>query len=146
MNAKNTGIGLVLILLVTSGLSASPNESLQKTLDDYIGLYTKETLDQWKMLFHPSMVVFFPGDDGGIVVRNLDEFFQRQQNYFAKRKSITERLENVQIFEGRHIARVVADFIFVDEGEERAGKLGLHLVEEKTEWKIVSVVFSYNNP
>ncbi|MCI0615227.1 hypothetical protein L0244_19730, partial [bacterium] len=65
-------------------------------------------------------------------------------NYFATRKSISERLENMQVFEGRRIARVVADFIFVDEGIEKSGKLGLHLVQGNDGWKIIAVVFSYN--
>jgi hypothetical protein len=123
----------------------SANEALQKTIKDYIALYTKDTLDQWKILFDPAVVVFFPAEDGSITKRNLNEFLERQRNYFAKRKSISERLENVQILEGTRIARVVADFIFIDEGEERRGKLGLHLVEGKEGWKIVSVLFSYNN-
>ena len=123
-----------------------PSAALQKVVEDYIALYTKDSLDQWKTLFHPSVMVFFPAEDGGITPRNLDEFVERQRNYFATRKAITERLENVQILEGRRIARVVADFIFIDEGAERAGKLGLHLVEGNNGWKIVSVLFSYNNP
>jgi hypothetical protein len=124
----------------------STNEALQQTIKDYIALYKKDTLDQWKNLFHPSVVVFFPAEDGSIATRNLEEFLERQRNYFAKRKSITERLENVQVHEGTRIARVVADFIFIDEGEERPGKLGLHLVEGLDGWKIVSVLFSYDNP
>jgi SnoaL-like domain len=136
----------LLLFVLTSGVSAEDsNQTLKKAIHDYIGLYTKDTLDQWKTLFHPSVIVAFPADDGGITIRNLDEFLERQRNYFAKRKSISERLENVQVFEGKRIARVVADFIFVDEGEERPGKLGLHLVEGTDGWKIVAVIFSYNS-
>ena len=133
-------------VLLFSGLAFSqePDAALQKVLKDYVGLYTKDTLPQWKNLFHPSVMVFFPADDGGITVRNLNEFYERQQNYFAKRKSISERLENVQIFQGRKIARVVADFIFIDEGAQSSGKLGLHLVQGPDGWKIVSVLFSYD--
>jgi SnoaL-like domain len=132
---------LVLADEVNSGES---KEALHKVLKDYIGLYRADSLDQWKLLFHPSVTVVFPADDGNTNVRNLEEFFQRQKNYFATRKSISERLENMQIFEGKRIARVVADFIFVDEGVEKSGKLGLHLVEGNDGWKIVAVVFSYN--
>lgn len=144
MNNKSFIIFCLLVFLISPTLRANEPDPLQKTIDDYIGLYTKDTLNEWRKLFHPSVTVFFPADDGGVTVRNLDEFVQRQQNYFAQRKSISERLENVQILKGRRIARVVADFIFIDEGEERAGKLGLHLVETKEGWKIVSVLFSYN--
>jgi SnoaL-like domain len=135
----------VFIILMTSPLYAGSRESLDQVLKDYIGLYQKDTLDQWKTLFHPSVTVFFPGDDGAINVRNLEEFFERQKNYFARRKSISERLENVQTLEGKRIARVTADFIFIDEGVEHPGKLGLHLVEGKDGWKIVAVLFSYDD-
>jgi hypothetical protein len=145
MNLNVGRILSVLILLMTSTLFAESRESLDQVLKNYIGLYQKDTLDQWKTLFHPSVMVFFPADDGAINVRNLDEFFERQKNYFAKRKSISERLENVQILEGKRIARVTADFVFIDEGVENPGKLGLHLVEGKEGWKIVAVLFSYDN-
>jgi SnoaL-like protein len=117
---------------------------LQKVIKDYIGLYRADSLDQWKLLFHPSVIVVFPTDDGSVNVRNLEEFFQRQKNFFATRKSVGERLENLQVFEGRRIARVTADFIFIDAGVEKPGKLGLHLVEGNDGWKIVAVLFSYN--
>jgi hypothetical protein len=126
--------------------SLESRKNLDKVIKDYIGLYTKDTLDDWKNLFHPSVTVVFPADDGGINVRNLEEFFQRQKNYFAQRKSISERLENVQVFEGRRIARIVANYVFIDEGEEKPGKLGLHIVEGKEGWKIVAVLFSYDTP
>jgi hypothetical protein len=47
---------------------------------------------------------------------------------------------------GRRIARVSADFIFLDEGEERRGKLGLHLAEGREGWRIVAVLFAYDAP
>ena len=144
MNIKVGRILFAVILLMASTLFAGSRESLDQVLKDYIGLYQKDTLDQWKTLFHPSVMVFFPAEDGTINVRNLEEFFERQKNYFAKRKSISERLENVQILEGNRIARVTADFIFIDEGVENPGKLGLHFVEGKDGWKIVSVLFSYD--
>jgi SnoaL-like protein len=111
---------------------------------DYIGLYAAPTLDRWRTLFHPAVVVAFPDDDGSIRTRTLDEFVTRQQDYFATGRRISERLENVRVDLGRRIARVSADFIFMDEGEERPGKLGLHLAEGKDGWKIVAVLFSYD--
>lgn len=123
---------------------ASPAEDVQLVIDDYIGLYTGPTLDRWQTLFHPAVVVAFPGDDGVIVTRNLAEFVTRQKNYFATGRKISERLENVRIDMGRRVARVTADFIFIDEGEERPGKLGLHLAEGRDGWKIVAVLFAYD--
>jgi hypothetical protein len=113
-------------------------------LADYIGLYAAPTIDRWRTLFHPTVVVAFPDDDGSIRTRTLDEFVTRQKNYFASGRQISERLENVRIDMGRRIARVSADFIFVDEGEERPGRLGLHLAEGEDGWKIVAVLFAYD--
>jgi SnoaL-like protein len=128
-----------------SDLSDPGRAAVDQLVADYIGLYTAPTLDRWRTLFHPAVVVAFPDDDGSIRTRTLDEFVTRQQNYFATGRHISERLENVRVDMGRRIARVSADFIFMDEGEERPGKLGLHLAEGKDGWQIVAVLFSYNS-
>lgn len=135
-------------MLVSASLQAAAADSARAAVDrlvsDYIGLYAGPTLDRWQTLFHPDVVVAFPGDDGSITTRGLAEFVERQRNYFATGRRISERLENVRVDMGRRIARVSADFIFVDEGEERAGKLGLHLAEGQEGWKIVAVLFAYD--
>lgn len=122
----------------------APRAAVDRLVADYIGLYAGPTIDRWKTLFHPSVVVAFPGEDGSIRIRNLEEFVARQKSHFATGRRISERLESVRIEMGRRIARVSADFIFVDEGEERSGKLGLHLTEGRDGWKIVAVLFSYD--
>lgn len=118
--------------------------AVDRVVADYIGLYSGPTIDRWRTLFHPAVVVASPDEDGSIRTRTLDEFVIRQKNYFATGRRIAERLENVRIDMGRRIARVSADFIFMDEGQERPGKLGLHLAEGKDGWKIVAVLFAYN--
>ena len=118
--------------------------AVDRVVADYIGLYAGPTLERWRMLFHPAVVVAFPADDGSITTRDLDEFVERQRNYVATGRAISERLENVRVDMGRRIARVSADFVFVDEGEERPGKLGLHLAEGQDGWKIVAVLFAYD--
>ena len=139
----------ILLLLLASVASAAQNApaskaALDQAVRDYVGLYRTETLAEWKKLFHPQLTVVFPDTKGAIVVRNLEQFYGAQANYLPKRKSVSERLKNVRIKGGRRIARVVADFIFVDEGAESRGKLGLHLVEGSEGWKIVGIVFSYD--
>jgi SnoaL-like domain len=128
----------------TSPPGGTSRATVDRVLADYIGLYTGPTIDRWRGLFHPAVVVASPDDDGSIRTRTLDEFVARQQSYFATGRRISERLENVRIDMGRRIARVSADFIFVDEGEERPGKLGLHLAEGKDGWQIVAVLFAYD--
>ena len=120
--------------------------ALDKTVAEYVGLYTRSTLDRWKLLFHPSLVVAYPTENGGIKARGLDEFFKAQKDYFETGRAVSERLEHVRIDAGRRIARVSADFVFVDEGEESRGKLGLHLLEAADGWKITSVIFAYDEP
>jgi hypothetical protein len=132
------------ICLAPGAAAGSGQASLEKVVADYVGLYARPSLDRWKTLFHPSLVVAHPTEDGTIRARGLDEFFKAQKDYFDTGRKISERLENVRIEEGRKIARVGADFVFVDEGQESRGRLGLHLVETKDGWKITAIVFSYD--
>ena len=128
----------------TGSFTELPRAAVDRLVADYIGLYAGPTIDRWRTLFHPAVVVAFPDDDGSIRTRTLDEFVIRQKNYFATGRQISERLENVRIDMGRRIARVSADFVFLDEGNGRPGKLGLHLAEGQDGWKIVAVLFSYD--
>ncbi|HKX58032.1 MAG TPA: nuclear transport factor 2 family protein [Steroidobacteraceae bacterium] len=142
-----------LILLAILALVGAPTAraddaraDVERVVADYVGLYAGSTLERWSRLFHPAVVVAFPADDGSITTRGLDEFVERQRNYFATGRKISERLENVRIDLGRRIARVSADFVFVDNGEQRPGTLGLHLAEGQDGWRIVAVLFSYDAP
>jgi hypothetical protein len=118
--------------------------ALERVLADYTGLYAGPTLERWKTLFHPSLTVASSDKDGTILVRTLDQFYGAQKARFASGRNIGERLENVRIEMGRRIGSVTADFIFLDEGEERPGKLGLHLTEGQDGWRIVAIVFAYD--
>lgn len=138
---------LAVALMACAPAQASPasdRAAVDRVVADYIGLYAGPTLDAWSRLFHPAVVVAFPGEDGEIVVRALDEFVARQRDYFATGRKISERLENVRVDMGRRIARVSADFVFMDQGDQRRGKLGLHLAEGRDGWKIVAVLFAYD--
>ncbi|HEV8201327.1 MAG TPA: nuclear transport factor 2 family protein [Candidatus Polarisedimenticolia bacterium] len=117
---------------------------LRRLLEDYVGLYRADRLADWKRLLHERVSVADPRPDGTIRFRGLEEFFTTQQGFFASGRRIGERLEEVQAEEGRRIARVSARFVFVDGGEERPGRLGLHVVEEGGTWRIVAIVFSYD--
>jgi len=139
---------IIFAMLALAGMRAAHADAARDAVDrvvaDYIRLYAGPTLDRWQALFHPAVVVAFPADDGSITTRTLGEFVERQRNYFATGRQISERLENLRVDMGRRIARVSADFIFIDEGEERAGKLGLHLAEGQDGWRIVAVLFAYD--
>jgi hypothetical protein len=123
---------------------APADPGLRRLLEDYVGLYRADRLSDWKQLLHERVSVADPRPDGSVRIRGLDEFFTTQQGFFASGRRIGERLEEVRVAEGRRIARVSARFVFVDEGEERPGRLGLHLVETGGTWRIVAIVFSYD--
>ena len=123
---------------------AAASAAVERVVADYVGLYSRPTLDRWKTLFDEALVVAYPLEDGGIRTRGLEEFFKAQKDYFETGRRVSERLENVRIEQGWRIARVSADFVFADEGKERRGKLGLHLVESGGAWKITAIVFSYD--
>ena len=119
--------------------------SVEKLIEDYIALYARPTLDRWKKLFHPALVVADPRPDGTVRTRGLEEFFKTQKDRFDTGRAIGERLENVRIDRGTRMARVTADFIFSDDGKEARGKIGLHLVQTQDGWLITAIVFSYDD-
>jgi len=128
-----------------SSASDAARRAVEQLVADYIALYSGPTLDRWSALFHPALRVAFPAADGSVRTLDAAEFVERQRAYFATGRPISERLENVRIEMGRRIARVSADFVFEDDGEERPGTLGLHLVEGPGGWKIVSLLFAYDD-
>ena len=122
----------------------APERSVQNLAADYIRLYTRSTLPEWKKLFHPSLSVANPNKDGSIQIRNLEEFYATQETRFATGRTISERLEHVSIRTGNRMASISADFIFSDNGKEGHGKLGLHAIQDNQGWRIVAIIFSYD--
>ncbi len=61
---------------------ASDRAEIEKLVADYVELYAGNTLDTWKLLFHPALIVASPKADGTIQVRGLEEFFSAQKSYF----------------------------------------------------------------
>lgn len=138
---------LVAAAAMAASTSTTPaDEALRAVVADYVGLYRADTLERWKELFHPGLTVGDPRPDGTVRVRGLEEFYAAQKAGFAAGRIGGERLENVRIEAGRRIARVSADFIFTGEGTDSRGKLGLHLAQNGTRWKIVAIVYSYDQP
>jgi hypothetical protein len=135
-----------LLLIATAALAQPPAQQceVEKVVADYVGLYKRETLERWRELFHPKMTASHAAEDGTIRVRALDEFYESQRKGFEEDPTMHETLSNVKIAMGKRMARVTADYVFTSEGKPGGGKLGLHLVEGKGGWKIVGVVFSYD--
>lgn len=123
--------------------SATPAAALRRVVDDYVQLYQKDTLAEWKALFLPSFTSTSPRADGGVTVRTLEEFYQSQVRGFARATTMSESLENVAIQQSGRLATAWADFVFHQDGTSRRGRLVLTLVDTDTAWRIASLLFSY---
>ena len=134
----------IAVLQAASPPPAAGDAALRRAVADYVGLYTHETLDRWRMLFLPTFTAGSTRADGTVKVRTLDEFFTAQQQYLASGRSIKEELEKVRIERRGKLASVWADFVLTEEAEKSRGTLVLLLVADRGEWKIQSLMFSYD--
>jgi hypothetical protein len=116
---------------------------IQRLLDDYIGLYRTETLEQWKGLFLPGFTASYTNDDGTVTTRTLDEFYDRQKTAFTA-GPVSETLHNVRAVKSGRLAQVFADFRFTSRGTTRPGQLMLLMIEEKGRLKIAALTFTYH--
>jgi hypothetical protein len=123
--------------------AASGDAAVQRVVDDYIGLYRKETLERWKALFLPAFTASYTNADGSVSSRTLNEFYEAQRSGFAAGE-MSETLQNVRIERVGHLAHASADFRFTSRGAGRDGKLMLLLIEEKGQLKIAALAFSYH--
>ena len=116
---------------------------VQRVLDDYIGLYQKERLAEWKALFLPGFTATYTNDDGSVTTRTLEEFYERQQAAFA-RGTVSETLHDVRIARQGRLAHVVAGFDFTSAGTTRRGQLMLLMIETLGQFKIAALTFTYH--
>jgi len=123
--------------------SATPLATLRRVVDDYVRLYRKDTLAEWKALFLPTFTSTSPRAAGGVTVRTLEEFYESQARGFARATTMSESLENVVIEESGRLATAWADFVFHQDGTSRRGRLVLTLVDTGTAWRIASLLFAY---
>ena len=135
---------LALSLVVAQPSDAS-EASLKRVVADYVGLYRRDSLPQWRALFLSSFTVASTKADGSLRLRGLEEFYAAQESYLATGRAIEETLENVNVERKGRLASVWADFVLSDAGEKSRGKLCLLLIEEKGSWRIQSLVFAYND-
>jgi hypothetical protein len=122
--------------------STAADAAVQRLVDDYIGLYRKDTLERWKSLFLPGFTASYTNSDGTVTTRDLDAFYESQRSGFAAGER-SETLQNVRIQRVGRLAHVFADFTFTSRGSPRPGRLMLLLIEEKGEMKIAALVFTY---
>jgi len=123
--------------------STVADAAVQRVLDDYIGLYRKDTLERWKTLFLPSFTATYTNADGSVSSRTLNEFYEAQRRGFAAGE-MSETLQNVSIQRTGRLAHASAAFRFTSRGVGRDGKLMLLLIEERGQLKIAALVFTYH--
>jgi hypothetical protein len=120
------------------------DESLRQVVADYVGLYRRESLEEWRKLFLSGFSAASTTAEGGVNTRTLDEFYLAQKRFLDSGRAIRETLENVRIERKERLASVWADFVLNDGGSEQRGKLVLLLIEERGAFKIHSLMFSYH--
>jgi len=142
---RSRGVILVLFLTGAAPLATTQTSDLavQRVLDDYIGLYRKDTLERWKALFLPAFTATYTNDDGSVTTRNLEQFYERQRAAFAAGE-VSETLHNVRIHRAGRLAHVFADFRFTARGSTRPGQLMLLMIEEKGQLRIAALTFTYH--
>jgi hypothetical protein len=135
---------LIAVLQAASPPPPAGEAALRRVVADYVGLYKHETLARWRGLFLPTFTATSTRADGTVRVRSLDEFFTAQERYLASGKRIKEELENLKVERHGKLASAWADFVLTEEAEKSRGKLVLLLVADRGEWKIQSLMFSYD--
>ena len=149
-SARRPGV-LVVVACLLTGIASHAQAALapgdvapvRRVVDDYVGLYRKDALAEWRALFLPSFTATSPAASGGVTVRTLDEFYDAQARGFARAREMSETLENVTIARSGRLATAWADFVFHQDGTSRRGRLVLGLVETNGGWRIASLLFSY---
>src|SRR3954463_1327573 len=134
---------------VTAHVRAAPQPPrtdeapIRRVLDDYIGLYRADVLPQWKALFLPGFVASYTNEDGSVRSRTLDEFYASQKAGFDG-GAMSETLHDVRIERAGRLAYVVADFRFTSRGIERPGRLMLLMIEDRGQFRIAALAFTYH--
>jgi hypothetical protein len=123
--------------------SAAGDPAVQRLVDDYVGLYRKDTLERWKALFLPGFTASYTNADGTVTTRNLEAFYESQRIGFAA-GDMSETLQNVRTQRVGRLAQATADFTFTSRGSPRPGRLMLLMIEEKGQLKIAALVFTYH--
>jgi hypothetical protein len=127
----------------TAAQAPSDVAPVRRVIDDYIGLYTRERLPDWKALLLPTFTATYTNADGTVSVRTLDEFYESQRAGFAK-GPMSETLHDVRITREGRLAHASAGFDFTSGGNTRRGQLMLLLIESNGEFKIAALIFSYH--
>jgi hypothetical protein len=140
---------LICLLALASAVPASAQEpdldaGLQRLVADYIDLYRRDRLPEWKALFLPTFTVASTADSGRASVRASEQFFAAQERGFARSREMGERLENVRIHRQGRLGTILADFVFWQDADTTRGRLTLHAIAGTDGWRFHSLMFTYH--
>jgi len=140
---------LICLLALATAAPASAQEpdldaGLQRLVADYIDLYRRDRLPEWRALFLPTFTVSSTTDSGGTSVRTLDQFFASQERGFSRSRDMGERLEHVRIYRQGRLGTVLADFVFWQDADTTRGRLSLHAIAGTGGWRFHSLMFTYH--
>ena len=116
---------------------------LDEVVEAFLGLYTRETLPQWRELFLPSFVASATNADGTVTNYDLDEFYERQRGLFASGKPVSETMMNTEKTRNGRLASVRSDYVWTDGTAKKPGRLMMLLVEERGRFRIQALAFTY---
>ena len=126
-------------------VGADPDDArLRRVVADYTALWRRETLDRWEQLFLPGFTVANTNADGTVNVRTREQFFEAQRGYHARVANLREDLEDVRIERHGRLASVWANYVVTEPTQQRRGRLVLLLIQDRGEYRIHSLVFSYH--
>ena len=117
--------------------------SVSELLEEFIGLYTRDTLLRWRALFMPGFTAAATNADGSVTTWTLDEFYDRQRQLFASGKPIREILRNTETHVSGDLACVRSEYVWTDGEAERPGRLMMLIVAERGALKVQALTFSY---
>ena len=112
-------------------------------LRDYIGFYTRDSLDRFLQLFLPDATATSVNADGSVTTWSREAFYQRQVSSFATAKPIRESLHNTVASRTGPLVSVQSDFEWSDGDVTRQGRLMLLLVEQHGRLKVQALTFTY---
>ena len=118
-------------------------QSVPALLEQFIGLYARDSLERWRTLFLPGFAAAATNADGTITTWTLEQFYERQRALFASGKPIREVLQNTETTHDGRLACVRSEFVWTDGDVKRPGRLMMLIAAEHGELKIQALTFSY---
>ncbi|WP_294309430.1 nuclear transport factor 2 family protein [uncultured Chryseobacterium sp.] len=152
----------LLIFMLCSHFAASQHFIQEKTEIEHVIQQFKESIIKkdsaaFHRLFHTNPVVWIgvvknrsqqrrlekdPGNTNNVFSDSYENFFR----YIIEKGSKEEKFESIRIINDDVVASVTFNYSFLEENTVKNwGSEHWHLIKAEGDWKIVSVIYSYEN-